>query len=52
MILWLLVVAYFLPALNALLKRHRNGGAIFVLNLLLGWSGLGWIIALVWSCTN
>jgi hypothetical protein len=25
--------------------------AIFVLNLLLGWTLLGWIGSLVWSCT-
>jgi len=40
---------YFLPAINAYIQKHRNWEAIFVLNLFLGWTILGWIIALVWS---
>ncbi|MGH6803055.1 MAG: superinfection immunity protein [Methyloceanibacter sp.] len=42
---------YFLPAIVAGLRGHHNSGAIFALNLLLGWTALGWIIALVWSFT-
>lgn len=42
---------YLLPALIAGLRRHHNEGAIFVLNLLLGWTFLGWVAALVWACT-
>jgi len=42
---------YFLPAIVAFYRRHHNRGAIFVLNFFLGWSGLGWIIALIWSFT-
>lgn len=41
-------ILYFLPALVGM--RKRNSGAIFILNLLLGWTALGWIIALVWAC--
>jgi hypothetical protein len=44
-------VFYFLPSIVAFARRHHNGLAIFILNLFLGWSVLGWIIALVWSCT-
>ncbi len=40
---------YFLPTIIG--RRKRNVVAIFVLNLFLGWSGLGWIVALIWSCT-
>jgi hypothetical protein len=42
---------YFLPAFVAGVRDHHNWGAILVLNLLLGWTILGWIIALVWACT-
>jgi hypothetical protein len=38
---------YFLPTIVAWGKRNET--AILVLNLLLGWSGLGWVIALVWA---
>jgi T4 superinfection immunity protein len=42
---------FFFPTIVACLRGHHNRLAIFVLNLLLGWLGLGWIVALVWSCT-
>ena len=51
-ILGLLIVFYLIPTFVAGGRRHRNAGAIFALNFLLGWSVIGWIIALVWACTN
>jgi T4 superinfection immunity protein len=45
------IALYFLPAINAGVRGHQNSGAIFALNLLLGWTALGWIVALVWSLT-
>jgi len=51
-VVWLLFGAYFLPSLMAMLRRHDNTGSIFVLTLLLGWSILGWVIALVWSFSS
>lgn len=45
----MLAVGYFLPFLIALLRGHRNVLGVFVLNLFLGWTMLGWIAALVWS---
>ncbi len=44
-------VFYFLPAAVASLRQHHNEGAIWVLNLFLGWTFLGWVVALVWACT-
>jgi len=38
---------YFIPALVAYKREHRQFVAILVLNLLLGWTFLGWVIALV-----
>jgi hypothetical protein len=40
---------YFLPALIASSRKHPQATAIFVLNLLVGLSGIGWLIALVWA---
>lgn len=45
----LATVAYLLPTIIAAKSRKRNAWAIFALNLLLGWSVLGWIVALVWA---
>ena len=47
-----LIGLYFLPRIIALARGKRNGRAIFVLNLLLGWSFVGWVIALVWSMAH
>jgi hypothetical protein len=44
-----LLCLYFAPALAAARRGHHNTRAIFVLNLLLGWTLLGWVAALVWS---
>jgi len=43
---------YFLPALIAASRHHPNATAIFVLNLLLGWTFVGWVVSLVWSFTR
>lgn len=51
-LLVLVVLAgYFLPTIIAAARHHHNAGAIFVLNLFLGWTFLGWVLALVWSAT-
>lgn len=45
------IAGYLLPAIIAERRRHRNKGAIAVLNVLLGWTFLGWVVALIWSST-
>ena len=48
----LIVLAlYLIPALVAYNRQHPNAGAILILNLLLGWTVLGWIVSLVWAST-
>lgn len=42
-------VLYFTPMLVAAKRNHRNLGPIAVVNILLGWSLIGWAIALAWS---
>lgn len=48
----LLIVPYFLPTIIAFSKGRKNKTAIFILNLLLGWTLLGWIACLVWACIS
>jgi hypothetical protein len=45
-------VMYFLPAIIAFAKGKRDSLAIFLLNLFLGWSVIGWVVALVWAVKN
>lgn len=47
--LLVLVILYFLPWLIAMLNRHRQIAGIFFLNLFLGWTLVGWVVALVWA---
>lgn len=44
-----LVCLYSLPASVAISLKHKNADAIFVLNLFLGWTFIGWVGALVWA---
>ena len=48
-IITLLSLFYFLPFAIAFNRKRANTGAIFALNLFLGWSLIGWEIALVWA---
>jgi uncharacterized membrane protein HdeD (DUF308 family) len=41
---------YFLPTIIG--RKKRNAGAIGALNLLAGWTIVGWIIAFVWAATK
>lgn len=40
---------HFLPAIIAGVRHARNFGWILVINLLLSWTVIGWIVALIWS---
>lgn len=40
---------YFLPAIIAFVRNKRDAGAILLLNFFLGWTMLGWVVALVWA---
>lgn len=45
----LVIFAYLLPSFVALQRKHVNTDAICVLNILVGWSFIGWVAALVWA---
>jgi hypothetical protein len=45
-------LVYFLPAMAAISRHHLNTMSIFLTNLLLGVTGIGWVIALIWAFTN
>jgi hypothetical protein len=48
----LLLTVYFLPWIVANHRGHHRQVAIFFINLLLGWSMIGWLGALVWALTK
>ena len=48
----LALVAYFAPTIIAYMRAHQQRVPILLLNLLLGWTVLGWIGALIWASTH
>lgn len=40
---------YLLPTLIASERHAKNSSAIFLINLLLGWTVIGWFAALLWA---
>jgi hypothetical protein len=48
---FVLLVAFvnFVPTIVALVRKHRSAPAISALNLLFGWTLLGWVLLLVWA---
>ena len=43
---------YFLPAMIAVARRHPSLVPVVMLNVLLGWTILGWIAALMWGLSG
>ena len=54
-LIWLMLIVvvggyvYFVPSLVAHHRGHHQMMPIFLLNLFLGWSLIGWVAALVWA---
>jgi RsiW-degrading membrane proteinase PrsW (M82 family) len=41
------IAFYFLPAIIAAVRHTHNSTLILILNLLVGWTGIGWIVMLL-----
>jgi hypothetical protein len=46
----LIGLIYFIPSIVG--YGHRNFGSILLLNLLLGWTVIGWVVAIIWAVSN
>ena len=42
---------YFLPAFMAKSRKHHQSDAILLTNIFLGWTAIGWVVALIWAAT-
>ena len=42
---------YFLPSVCAFRRGHHQRGPILALNILAGWTAIGWVAAFVWAFT-
>lgn len=57
MLVWAVWIAcgvgfYFLPTYEANIRRQPNMTSIVVLNVFLGWTLVGWVVAMVWGCAD
>jgi hypothetical protein len=43
---------YFIPYIVAKQNKSQNSGAIGALNFFLGWTLVGWVVALVWAMSK
>lgn len=41
------LLLYFLPFIVAKLRDSDRSAQVFIINLFFGWSGIGWVVALV-----
>lgn len=48
----LLFALYLLPTIIAGTRKHRQVAPIAVTNILAGWTGIGWLVALIWSVAS
>jgi RsiW-degrading membrane proteinase PrsW (M82 family) len=48
----LLIALYFLPSIIAAKKEKPNKTSILILNLFLGWTLIGWVVALIWAVSS
>jgi hypothetical protein len=46
------LAVYFLPTIIAITRKKTNQVGILLVNFLLGWSVIGWIVALVWAVST
>ncbi len=44
------IILYFIPSFVA--SNRRDSAAVFWLNLLLGWTVIGWIGSLIWALSS
>jgi hypothetical protein len=45
----IVLVLYLVPSIDAIYRKHPKTGWIVLLNLLAGWTLLGWAMAFVWA---
>jgi hypothetical protein len=46
------LILYFLPTIIAVHRKKKNLAPILLVNILLGWTVIGWIVSLVWAVST
>jgi hypothetical protein len=45
-------VFYLLPSFVAAARKHPSQNSIAIINIFLGWTFLGWVVALAWAASG
>ena len=48
----ILLALYFIPSIIALMRSHKDMPAIAAINILLGWTFIGWFVSFIWSLSD
>ena len=51
-LLFVVLIPYFIPTIVALSRGLHNKGSIIVVNVFLGWTLIGWVVALAMACAG
>lgn len=52
LVLLFMLAVYLIPTIIAFTRGHASKWGIGVLNIVLGWSLVFWVVALIWSLSN
>lgn len=45
-------IVYFTPLIIAIMSHRKNTGAVIIINFFLGWTLIGWIVALAMAVSG
>lgn len=48
----IILAVYFAPLIIVISRKTYQVGAIFLINLLLGWTVIAWFVALIWAASG
>lgn len=51
LVLVVLIALSVLPGIIASIRGHHQAVAIWLTTIIFGWTGIGWLIALIWAAT-
>jgi Superinfection immunity protein len=46
------LIMYFLPTIVAVCRRAKGDCGVLVINVFLGWTFIGWVVALAWAVSS
>ena len=48
----IVLLLYFLPSIVAIRRHMRSALGVMVVNFFLGWTLIGWVVALAWAVSG